>query len=150
MRAYRIADRRFPMLDGAGASRFGARWNSPGRPVVYAAETFAGAMLELLVHVGPDRLPTDQVYVEIRVPDQAASERFDELSVIEMQVKGQEYTRRLGDLWLKESRSPVLIVPNVVTNGVESNILLNPLHPDFFQIEVGESKTVIWDSRLFQ
>jgi RES domain-containing protein len=28
----------------------GARWNSPERRVVYAAETYAGALLEILVH----------------------------------------------------------------------------------------------------
>ena len=45
MRAFRIADRRHPIFDGTGAKLTGGRWNSPGRPVIYAAETFAGALL---------------------------------------------------------------------------------------------------------
>lgn len=49
-RAYRIADRRHKIFDGQGAATFGGRWNSPGRRVIYAAETFAGAMLEVLVN----------------------------------------------------------------------------------------------------
>jgi RES domain-containing protein len=149
MRAYRIADRRFPLLDGAGAGRFGARWNSPGRPVVYAAQTFSGAMLEILVHASPNRLPKDQVHIEIEIPDRIACERFDHKFGLGLELERQADTRRFGDLWLEQSRTLVLIVPNVVTNGVETNILLNPLHPDFSQINASEARPVIWDSRLF-
>jgi RES domain-containing protein len=74
MRAYRIADERFPIFDGTGAKIAGARWNSPGRPVIYAAETFAGAMLEILVHAAIDRLPKTYVYVELGIPDAVVTE----------------------------------------------------------------------------
>jgi RES domain-containing protein len=50
MQVFRVADRRFPLFDGTGARIVGGRWNSPGRPLIYAAETFAGALLEVLVH----------------------------------------------------------------------------------------------------
>ncbi len=50
MLAFRIADKRFPIFDGTGARLVGGRWNSPGKAVIYAAETFAGAVLEVLVH----------------------------------------------------------------------------------------------------
>ena len=57
MRAFRIADRRHPIFDGTGAKLNGGRWNSPGRPVIYAAETFAGGLLEALVHANLGRVP---------------------------------------------------------------------------------------------
>ena len=60
LRAYRIADRRHKIFDGQGASLLGGRWNSPGRRVIYAAETYAGAMLEALVHANIGRLPKTQ------------------------------------------------------------------------------------------
>jgi RES domain-containing protein len=47
--AYRIADGRHPLFDGTGAALFGARWNSPGKPVIYAASTYSGALVEILV-----------------------------------------------------------------------------------------------------
>ena len=50
MIAYRIADARHPIFDGTGAMLRGGRWNSIGQRVIYAAESYAGAMLEILVH----------------------------------------------------------------------------------------------------
>src|ERR1035438_7518329 len=66
LRAFRIADMRHTIFDGVGAMLHGARWNSPGRRVVYAAETYAGALLEILVHASGD-VPRSQGYVEIEI-----------------------------------------------------------------------------------
>src|ERR1017187_9056977 len=41
LRAFRIADMRHAIFDGSGAMLHGARWTSPGRRVIYAAETYA-------------------------------------------------------------------------------------------------------------
>jgi RES domain-containing protein len=79
-RAYRIADRRHNILDGQGAAMFGGRWNSPGRRVIYAAETFAGAMLEVLVNAKIGRMPTQYAWIEILIGDDVSKkwmrERF--------------------------------------------------------------------------
>ena len=56
LRAYRIADVRQPIFDGNGAALYGGRWNSPGRRVIYAAETYAGAMLEKLAQANVGRI----------------------------------------------------------------------------------------------
>ena len=50
MLAWRITKARHAPYDGTGARLHGARWNSPGRTVVYAADSFAGALLEILAH----------------------------------------------------------------------------------------------------
>ena len=63
---------------------------------------------------------------------------------------GELVSRSFGDQWLTKARSAVLIVPSKVTGGVETNLLINPLHPDFDKIRAGEPKTVLWDSRFFQ
>ncbi len=39
-------------FDGEGARLFGGRWNSPGVPAVYASESRALALLEVLVGLG--------------------------------------------------------------------------------------------------
>src|ERR1035437_3290188 len=67
LRAFRIADMRHPIFDGTGAMLHGARWNSPGRRVVYASETYAGALLEILVH-GSGSVPRSQGHIEIEIP----------------------------------------------------------------------------------
>lgn len=74
MRAFRIADRRFPIFDGTGARLAGGRWNSPGGPVIYAAETFAGAVLEVLIHANLGRVPRTHAAVEITIPDTIVTE----------------------------------------------------------------------------
>ena len=67
LRAFRIADMRHSLFGGSGAMLYGARWNSPGRRVIYAAETYAGALLEILVHASGS-VPQSQGYVEIEIP----------------------------------------------------------------------------------
>jgi RES domain-containing protein len=149
MQAFRIADGRFPVLDGTGARLAGARWNSPGRPVIYAAETFAGAMLELLAHGGLNRVPRNHLFIELSIPDSITVENGPIIDFSNWAASDQSFTRSLGDRWLIEMRSAVLVVPSVVTGGIETNVLVNPLHPDFCKIESSQPRLVRWDSRLF-
>jgi RES domain-containing protein len=58
---------RHTIFDGSGAMLHGARWTSPGRRVIYAAETYAGALLEILVHASGS-VPRTQGYIEIEIP----------------------------------------------------------------------------------
>ena len=46
-------------------------------------------------------------------------------------------TRVIGDRWVKEQSSAVLRLPSIVVPD-EFNYLLNPVHPDFAKIEIGE------------
>jgi RES domain-containing protein len=102
LRAFRIADMRHTIFDGSGAMLHGARWNSPGRRVLYAAETASF-----------------------------------------------EASRSFGDRWYDERRTPVLMVPSVVTH-VERNILINQEHPDFSRISASQPVPVSWDRRLWR
>jgi len=45
----------------------GGPWNSPGRRVIYAAETSAGAMLEMLANSNIGRMPKHHVWIEILI-----------------------------------------------------------------------------------
>lgn len=56
-------------------------------------------------------------------------------------------TRQLGSRWVAESRSAVLRVPSIVVDG-EFNYLLNPRHPDFPRLEIGEPRPFSFDQRL--
>jgi RES domain-containing protein len=148
--AYRIADGRHKVFDPTGALLQGARWNSPGKAVIYAALSYAGAMLEQLVHANTGRVPKNQKYVVITIPGIVRVERRsrDELP------RGWDnadcrVSRRFGDTWLESTRSAVLLVPSVVAE-VETNVLVNPAHPQFRMIRASAPKAVKWDERLFR
>src|SRR3954471_7634965 len=149
MIVFRVADQRFPIFDGTGALLVGGRWNSPGRPVIYAAETFAGALLEILVHSNLGRVPKTHAAIEISIPDKVSVENLEGLELPKWDAEDQIASRAFGDEWLISRRSAVLMVPSTVTRGHEHNILINPLHPDFSFILAGEPIGVQWDKRLF-
>lgn len=149
MRAFRIADRRYPIFDGTGARLAGGRWNTPGHPVIYAAETYSGALLEMLVHSNLNRLPRTQAYIEIAIPDDLPIERVTTNGIPGWHDEDQSASRSFGDRWLEERRTAVLLVPSIVTHGIEHNILIDPLHSDFAKIHASAPRDVIWDERLF-
>ena len=149
MRCFRIGDARFPLLDGTGARLHGGRWNSPGRGVIYTAETYAGAILEVLVHANLERLPRTQAVLAIEIPDDLAGERLAASDLPGWNAPNQAVSRAFGDRWLAEARSAVLMLPSLVTQGHELNLLLNPSHPEFARIRVAGTEPVVWDERLF-
>ena len=147
--AYRNADARHPIFDGSGAALVGARWNSPGHPVIYAGASYAGAMLERLVHAGTGRIPKNQKVVVISIPARVAREEW----TIERLPRGWDrddnlVSQELGDEWLSGQRSAVLIVPSAVAK-YEQNVVINPAHPHFRWIVASQPEPVVWDARLF-
>jgi RES domain-containing protein len=148
LRAFRIADMRHTIFDGTGAMLYGARWNSPGRRVIYAAETYAGALLEILVHASGS-VPQSQGYVEIEIPSGLSIEEITQDDVPRWDSPSFEATQAFGDRWYDERRTLALIVPSVVTR-VERNVLINQEHPEFPMVRASQAVPVRWDSRLWK
>ncbi len=67
-RIYRVCRSIHSRLDGEGAKRAGGRWNSPGRSVVYMAESISLAVLENLVYMAKEAFPAGYVLVTAIVP----------------------------------------------------------------------------------
>ncbi len=149
MFAYRIADSRRPIFDGTGALLNGGRWNSPGRSVIYAAETFASAMLEVLAHANLAQIPRHHACIRISIPDALAVQEIAPAQLPQWPRTQESVCRSLGDAWLDSCSTAVLRVPSVVTAGHERNLVLNPLHPAFGQISAEKPEPVLWDPRLF-
>ena len=124
----------------------GARWDSPGRRVIYAAETHAGALLEILVHASGS-VPQSQGYVEIEIPAGLSIEEMTPAVLPRWNSPSFEAARSFGDRWYDEHRTPVLMVPSVATH-VERNVLINQEHPDFHRIRASQPMPVRWDRRL--
>lgn len=147
--AWRVAKARHPIYDGTGAMIAGARWNSGGRPVIYAADSYAGALLEILAHVQrPRTLPGPHHAVRIEIPE-ALVEVVDPADLPRWDAKDSPAARAFGDRWLSEQRSAVLVVPSVPCQPDGRNVLINPHHPDASQIRVSAPFDVPWDERLF-
>jgi RES domain-containing protein len=117
---------------------------------IYAAETFAGAVLEILVHSSLGRLPRTHALVEIAIPDEVEVETVRAGALPGWDNNDRIISRAFGDRWLEERRTAVLLVPSVVTMGRERNVLLNPAHPEFKRITPSAQQEVVWDERLFR
>ena len=148
LRAFRIADMRHAIFDGSGAMLHGARWNSPGRRIIYAAETYAGALLEILVHASGS-VPQSQGFVEIEIPSGVPIEEITQDDVPRWDSPSFEATQAFGDRWYDERRTLALIVLSVVTR-VERNVLINQEHPEFPMVRASQAVPVRWDSRLWK
>jgi RES domain-containing protein len=127
----------------------GGRFNSPGRPVIYGALNFAGAMLEVLVHARIGKVPKHHVWVEVDVPDDVSVEHAGhEALPVGWDAPDAQIARRFGDQWIDEARSALLVVPSVVARA-ERNVLVNPAHPEAARLVASVPQAVVWDQRLF-
>lgn len=118
-------------LSGDGARRFGGRWNSIGRPDIYAADSLAHAVMEILVHISP-AMPTGTfVAHELDLPgDRLVDFPRGSLPPSWPSRAALRVTQALGDAWLRDSGSFALRVPGVVV-AFEHNYVINPSHPAY-------------------
>ena len=147
MKLWRISN--YADLQGIGGVRAGGRWHSRGRPVVYLAESAAGALLEVLVHLeisGPDDLPDSYRLLTIDVDDSVVPAACPPLPA-DWPIR-ESVTRGVGDDWLASATSALLRVPSAIVPDVH-NVLLNPLHPDAGKATIAAVRTVPFDRRLF-
>jgi RES domain-containing protein len=145
-RVYRVCRARYARLDGEGAKRVGGRWNSPGRALVYMAQSIALAVLENLVHMSRQDFPQGYVCVAADLPDDLPTLSEQELRHrYELEELNPE---ALGDWWIDSRVSAALMVPSTVIIG-EANYLLNPAHRDFSKITIQPPAIFHFDPRLF-
>ncbi len=116
--------------------------------MIYAAENFSGAMLEVLVHANLGRIPRTHSVVRIEIPD-GLLETVETSAVPGWAESNLLASRRFGDLWLRQVRSAALLVPGMATGGREHTVLMNPRHPDFPRIGTSAPEPIRWDARLF-
>jgi RES domain-containing protein len=106
------------------------------------------AVLEMLVHLEqPDLL---QAYVLIGITiEPGLIETLDNRRLPRNWRTGASSIalRKLGDEWATNQSSVALRVPSVLVPS-ESNVLLNPAHPDFQKLLIGEPVTFAFDERL--
>ncbi len=148
MRLWRIGSALYPVWSSEGARLKGGRWNQPGTPAIYAATSYASAVLEILVHGNIARMPRGFRYVTIDVPDDAPIDQVAPDAVPGWDSLPARASCSFGEAWLRARQGLVLLVPSVVTSGLDANALINPLHSAFDRVVAGPEQPVRWDPRL--
>jgi RES domain-containing protein len=148
--AWRIINKKHAAkaFSGEGAKLFGGRWNPPGHAAVYTADSLSLAILELIVHLDEDRDIQDYVAIPLEFeeaqiitwPEEMLPKNWSSLPV-------SDQTQNMGKMWLEEKQSMVLKVPSSVVHH-DSNFVINPLHPDFSSLKMGQPQTLQIDPRL--
>ncbi len=133
---------------GEGAEMVGGRWSPPGVRLAYTAESRALAVVEILANVDEaSRLfALKWVMVPAEVPV-ALLEKPPRFPEDWRQYPHPAGTQRIGAEWAQTARSAALRVPSAVVPG-EFNYLLNPAHPEFVRIRLGEPEPFTFDPRL--
>ena len=152
--AYRIAKTRYSgsheeMFSGIGAAIYGGRWNSIGHHMVYASDSCALAALEIAVHLKNTAVLAAYSVCQILIPESLCEEvtaqelpdGWNELVVNPLAAQSW------GDLWLDVGSTPAVKVPSVVSQ-TEWNLLLNPGHDRFPEIELGIIEPHAFDARI--
>jgi RES domain-containing protein len=135
-------------FSGEGARIFEGRWNSAEVRMVYCSEHLSLAALEILVHTQP---------VMIRDKFRLFRVGWDEKMMATIDLKKLPrgwnaqppslISKKIGDEWIRSSRSAVLAVPSVIVPR-ERTFLLNPKHRDFLRIKIKDSGSFVLDPRL--
>lgn len=137
-------------LGGWGGRKFSSRWSSLGKRVTYLAESPAGAMLEVLVHL-TDRdndLPRTFTLLEIAVPEELAVRELLPQPDTDWRDR-PERTQHLGDKWLGSHETALARVPSAILPRTW-NYLLNPEHPDAHQARIQAVIRERFDNRLLR
>lgn len=149
--AWRIVDSKYAedAFSGEGARRYKGRWHTAGTRMVYTSSTISLATLELLVRTPGAQLLREYAIVACHFPE-ALVEEVDRKKLPEnwRDYPPPPQLQQLGNGWIADATSAVLMVPSAVTPE-EVNYLLNPEHPDFKSVDIGQPRPFRPDLRFF-
>lgn len=154
MRLFRVTTQRdrVAAFDGIGASLYPGRWNERGRRTTYTATSLPLGILEILVQANVTTLVGFFAY-PLDVPDDAIT-RFDpsRLSSSWRTMPGRDECRAFGEEWASAKTSVGIIVPSAVVPEAydydDFNVIIDPEHPDFRRVTVGNPTPLHMDPRL--
>jgi len=135
-------------ISGEGAKRYGGRWNSKGKAVVYTSTSISLSLLELLIHsVSYDEIKANELMIIYTNIDQ-----LKQLTAAQLKISWKEdvgYCRYIGDEFLESQSSLLMKFPSAIIPE-EFNILINPGHKDFTKVKMKAVTTFQFDARLFK
>ena len=140
MNVWRIFPARFrsTAFTGVGGLYAARRWNQRGTAMVYTASSRALAALEYFREPGPPgEAPDDLLMAEAAFADDWIENLEPGLLPSNWRTLDNLACRDLGSAWAASRRSMALRVPSAVIEG-DTNLLLNPAHPDFGRVSLAE------------
>jgi RES domain-containing protein len=95
-------------------------------------------------------IPRDYYMDSINIPDtaEALELKLSELPADWKVFPHPNSTQLIGDRFLSEGKYLVMKVPSAAVQG-DSNYLINPSHPLFYEVSILESVPFEFDERLF-
>jgi len=136
--------------DGEGAFRYGGRWNSQGKRVLYVSSSLALATLEILVNLDDEEILPDFSFASVSFAEELVTRSED---LAELPLNWREFPipgeiQKIGDDWIESKRSAILEVPTaVIPKG--PNYVISLEHPDSMLVKYGTVERLILDSRIF-
>jgi len=134
-------------LTGAGGLRAPGRWHERGLPVVYLAESPAGALLEACVHTSANDVPPRYTLLTLEIASQVATTHLNVETLPDDWAQREDVTREIGSAWLRDGRSVLFRVPSALVPAT-FNVLFNPLHPDAAHVRIQSAVEYPFDSRI--
>jgi RES domain-containing protein len=122
IKLWRLTRVPFLALDGSGPERHGARWTSPGLPVVNFASEPGLSVLVVLRYLPRDLADIDDDYLLGWTETDLIPERID-------YTPDPIQKRERGDDWLRSCRSLFAAVTSAVLPEADI-IMMNPRHPE--------------------
>jgi RES domain-containing protein len=113
--------------------------------MLYCASSISLCCLEVLVHTDPDLIPDNLVWSMAQLP--AEPEWLHDIR----NVADLQETRSAGKLWIESGRSLAIRVPSVIVpqTEVDFNVLLNPTHAAYADVDWQGGDSFRFDPRLF-
>ncbi len=138
-------------LSGEGGLRYAARWHNAGSRIVYLAESPAGALIEVLVHLELNQFELPDTYKLLRVglPDKIPVKAITGWEKQKDWTQRLPLTRALGDAWRSATSTVLAKVPSAIMPSTW-NYLLNPDHPDAGKIKIVGVTAAQYDARLLR
>jgi RES domain-containing protein len=151
VRLFRIAHPDYDApFNGEGARLFGGRWNPKGVPLLYYASSLALSALEKRAHTPAASLGRLWRVIEIDVPDDEVGTLMHALLPENWRDQpAPDSTKTVGQEWAASLSSLCLKVPSVII-PIESNVLINPVHPKITTARHIRTDDFRFDARLAQ
>jgi RES domain-containing protein len=127
VRLWRISQ--WPGLTGVGGLTNAGRWHTAGRPVLYAGEHPALAMMEVMAHMrlSLSAIPLTLKLIPIDVADGATVSPAPSLPT--GWQANEPTTQAIGNAWLAAKAGLLLPVPSAIL-AHSTNYVINPDHPE--------------------
>ena len=111
---------------------------------MYCADHPSTALLEILVHLNPNRMPENYQLIEVNVSEELA------VTIPELRhgwEADEDCTQAIGTEFIMDKKSAFMRVPSVIMPQA-FNYLINPAHADAVKASVGQIWRYPFDSRL--